>query len=163
MVAAWLRREAKEERKAAKKMDLRNVLVALAGNSMDEDLMRMACTMAKNGKGHVIALSVVEVPRTLPLDAVVDSSSAENVLDRAIAVAQDMNVEIEAEVVQAREAGPAIVDEANDRQCRLILLGLVPRTRFGQFDLGKTVPYILEHAKGRVWIVRDDAEASATL
>lgn len=160
MVTSWLRRESREERKAVKASGQRNVLVAVAGNAIDEDLVRMACTMAKHGKGHVIAINVVEVPRRLPLDAVVEGNQSEQVLDKAIAVAQDLNIEIEAEVVHAREAGPAIVDEANDRQCRLILMGLDPRTRFGQFDLGKTVPYVLEHAKGRVWVVRDEREPS---
>jgi len=158
MVASWLRREAREERKGAKGVEPQNVLVAVAGNSMDDDLVRMACTMAMKRKGRVIAINVVEVPRTLPLNAVVEGATVEQVLDSAVAVAESMHVEIEAEVVQAREAGPAIVDEANDRQCRLILLGLVARTRFGQFDLGKTVPYILEHAKGCVWVVRDDCD-----
>jgi len=153
MVTSWLRRESRDD-KAIKHTEPRNVLVAVAGNEMDEDLVRMACTMAKNGKGHVIAINVVEVPRRLPLDAVMEGNQSDQVLDKAIAVAQDLNIEIEAEVVQAREAGPAIVDEANDRRCQLILLGLDPRTRFGQFDLGKTVPYVLEHAKGRVWVVR---------
>lgn len=157
MVVSWLRPKTREERKAAKAAGPRNVLVALAGNDMDDELMRMACTMAKNGKGHVIAINVVEVPRTLPLDAIVEGNDSERLLDNAIAVAQGMDVEIEAEVVQAREAGPAIVDEANDRNCRLILMGIVPRTRFGQFDLGKTVPYVLEHARGRVWVVRDES------
>ena len=157
MVPSFLRREQREEGKAATApRHSRNVLVALAGNEMDEELMRTACYMAKNGKGHVIAITVVEVPRTLPLDAVVEGNLAEQVLDRAIRVAQDVNVEIEAEVVQAREAGSAIVDEANDRQCRLILMGINPRTRFGQFDLGRTVPYVLEHANGRVWVMRGD-------
>jgi len=36
------------------------------------------------------------------------------------------------------------------------MLGLVPRSRFGQFDLGKTVPYVMEHAHGRVWVMRDE-------
>jgi nucleotide-binding universal stress UspA family protein len=158
MVSFLLRRDARDE-KAPKKTESRNVLVAVAGNKMDDDLVRMACTLAKHGKGHVIAINVIEVPRRLPLDAVMEDNRAEQILDNAVTVAQELNVEIEAEVVQAREAGPAIVDEANDRQCRLILLGIDPRTRFGQFDLGKTVPYVLEHAKGRVWVVRDELAA----
>lgn len=160
MVTSWLRPKSRDERPITKATEPRNVLVALVGNEVDEDLMRMACSMAKHGKGHVIAITVVEVPRRLPLDAVVEGNHAEEVLDSAISVAQEFNVEIEAEVVQAREAGPAIVDEANDRQCRLILLGLNTRTRFGQFDLGKTVPYVLEHARGRVWVVRDELQAA---
>ncbi len=158
MVTSLFRRESREE-KGVVATERRNILVAVAGNSMDEDLVRMACNMClkgKTGRGRVIAINVVEMPRTLPLDAVVDNSANDRVLDTAIAVAQGLGVEIEAEVIQAREAGPAIVDEANDRGCRLIMLGLVPRSRFGQFDLGKTVPYVLEHAHGRVWVVRDE-------
>lgn len=158
MVTSLFRRESREEKDVVA-TERRNILVAVAGNSMDEDLVRMACNMClkgKTGRGRVIAINVVEVPRTLPLDAVVDNSANDHVLDTAIAVAQGLGVEIEAEVIQAREAGPAIVDEANDRGCRLIMLGLVPRSRFGQFDLGKTVPYVLEHAHGRVWVVRDE-------
>jgi len=162
MVAGWLRRETRETREDRKserdKTAAANLLVAVAGNSMDEDLVRMACRLARKGKSHVVVINVVEVPRTLPLDAVVQGDDSDRVLDRAVAVAQGMDVEIEVEVVHAREAGPAIVDEASDRQCQLILLGLVPRSRFGQFDLGKTVPYVLEHARGRVWVVRDECD-----
>ena len=158
MVTSLFRRESREEKDVVA-TERRNILVAVAGNSMDEDLVRMACNMClkgKTGRGRVIAINVVEVPRTLPLDAVVDNSANDRVLDTAIAVALGLGVEIEAVVILAREAGPAIVDEANDRGCRLIMLGLVPRSRFGQFDLGKTVPYVLEHAHGRVWVVRDE-------
>jgi len=158
MVTSLFRRESRDGKDLAA-TERRNILVAVAGNSMDEDLVRMACALClkgKTGRGRIIAINVVEVPRTLPLDAVVDNSANDRVLDTAIAVAQGMNVDIEAEVIQAREAGPAIVDEANDRDCRLIMLGLVPRSRFGQFDLGKTVPYVMEHAHGRVWVMRDE-------
>src|SRR5579884_1788694 len=116
MVTSWLRRDTREERKDGEAVEQRNILVAVAGNDMDEDLARMACSLcAKKGvRGRVIAIHVVEIPRTLPLDTMVDDNASEGILDRAAAVAQSMNVEIEAEVVQAREAGPAIVDEAND-------------------------------------------------
>src|SRR5579883_428717 len=100
MVTSWLRPKSRDERPITKATEPRNVLVALAGNEVDEDLMRMACSMAKHGKGHVIAITVVEVPRRLPLDAVAEGNHAEEVLDGAIAVAQEFNVEIEAEVVQ---------------------------------------------------------------
>ena len=162
MVTSLFRREAREGRREGREgaaTERYNVLVAVAGNSMDEDLVRMACNLClkgKTGKGRVIVINVVEVPRTLPLDAVVDNQEKDRVLDKASAVAQGRSVVIEAEVILAREAGPAIVDEANDRDCRLIMLGLVPRSRFGQFDLGKTVPYVMEHARGRVWVMRDE-------
>ncbi len=64
--------------------------------------------------------------------------------------------------MQARDAGPGIVDEAKDRDCSLIIMGLVPRYRFGRFDMGRTVPYVLEHAGCRVFVVREQGEPPAS-
>lgn len=136
----------------------RNILVALSGTPIDTDLVRMACFMAKHSKGRVYLVHVLEVPRNLPLDAPLQDPEVDAILDRALAVAEEANYEVEPEVVQARDAGPGIVDEARDRDCSLILLGLVPRFRFGRFDMGRTVPYVLEHAAGRVFVVRESGQ-----
>ena len=142
----------------------KNVLVALSGGPLDAELVRLACMMARTGKGQVYAVHGLELTRSLPLDAQVNSTEAEKVLASALAVADQLNYPVEAEVVQAREAGPGIVDEADDRKCNLIVMGLVPRSRFGQFSLGRTVPYVLAHAHSRVWVVREppapDAEST---
>ena len=136
----------------------RNILVALSGNPMDSDLVRMACFMARHSKGKVFVMHVIEVPRTLPLDAQVESGEVDTILDRALEVAEEVNYEVEAAVVQARDAGPSIVDEAKERNCSLIVMGLVPRYRFGRFEMGRTVPYVLEHAVCRVFVVREQAQ-----
>jgi nucleotide-binding universal stress UspA family protein len=139
----------------------RNILVALSGNIIDADLVRMACSMARHSKGHVYVVHVMEVPRNLPLDAHLEDAEVDAILDRAIEAAEESGYEVEAEVVQARDAGPGIVDEARDRDCSLIIMGLIPRYRFGRFDMGRTVPYVLEHATSRVFIVRESAEPTS--
>jgi nucleotide-binding universal stress UspA family protein len=138
----------------------KNVLVALSGGPLDRELVQLGCMMAKAGKGQVYAVHVVEVPRALPLDAQVNNAEAEKILQDALEVADRLNYPVEAEVIQAREAGPGIVDEADDRKCNLIVMGLVPRNRLGQFSLGHTVPYVLGHASSRVWVVRDPPKAA---
>src|SRR5579871_1474173 len=80
----------------------RNVLVALSGTPIDGDLVRMACFLAKHSKGRVYVVHVMEVPRTLPLDAQMHSPEVDAILDRAIEAAEEVNIEVEAEVVQAR-------------------------------------------------------------
>lgn len=140
----------------------RNILVALSGTQIDGDLVRMACFMAKHSKGRVYVVHVLEVPRNLPLDAPMQDPEVDAILDRALAIAEEANYEVEAEVVQARDAGPGIVDEARDRDCSLILLGLVPRYRFGRFDMSHTIPYVLEHADCRVFVVREQGHTGAT-
>jgi len=65
-------------------------------------------------------------------------------------VAEEQDYEIETDVLQAREAGPAIVDEAVERDIDLILMGVTYKRRFGQFSLGSVVPYVLKNAPCRV-------------
>lgn len=136
----------------------RNILVALSGTPIDGDVVRMACMMARHHKGRVYVIHVLEVPHTMPLNEPVQDPEVDRILDHAIEAADAVNYPVEAEVVQARDAGPGIVDEARDKDCSLIVMGLVPRYRFGRFDMGRTVPYVLEHADCKVFVVRDKGD-----
>jgi nucleotide-binding universal stress UspA family protein len=40
----------------------------------------------------------------------------------------------------------------------LILLGVTYKRRFGEFDLGRTAPFVLKHAPCRVWVCRQAVE-----
>ncbi len=86
------------------------------------------------------------------LEAEIESETrkAEAILDRAQGVADEEDYEIETDLVQAREAGPSIIDEAVDHNVDLILMGIKYKRAFGQFNLGSVVPYILENAPCRV-------------
>jgi nucleotide-binding universal stress UspA family protein len=57
---------------------------------------------------------------------------------------------MDTDLLQAREPGPAIVDLTKERGADLIIIGIDYKTRFGQFDLGNVVPYILKNAPCRV-------------
>jgi hypothetical protein len=70
-------------------------------------------------------------------------------------VARRIGSETHAQVVQAREAGPAIVNEAKEHQFALLLLGLVRNTRQIPSDIDKTVAYVLANSPCRVWLVQD--------
>src|SRR6266702_4138596 len=84
-----------------------------------------------------------------------ESEHADKLLTEALAIAEEAGCDAVAEVVQAREAGSAIVDEARDHNCALILLGMVRDSSKVHNDLGKTVPYVLTNAPCRVWVVMD--------
>jgi nucleotide-binding universal stress UspA family protein len=115
--------------------------------------------MAKPAKGQIHAIYVIEVDRTLPLDAEIGPAIArgEQVLVGAERVAQSLEYPIGTDLLQAREVGPAVVDEAVERDVDLIIMGLPYKQRFGQFDLGKTTPYVLKNAPCRVLVVRQRA------
>ena len=129
-------------------MEVKKVLVPIRGSEADEETMRLACRLAKRDKGKVWAVSVVAIKRALPLDAEIESEirQAEEVLDRAEVVAEEEDYEVETDVLQARDVGPAIVDEAVERGVDLIVMGISYKQRFGQFSLGNVAPYVLKNS-----------------
>jgi nucleotide-binding universal stress UspA family protein len=126
----------------------KKILVPVSGKKTDVETIKLACRLAKKDKGKVWTVTVVTVKRALPLDAEIESeiTKAEDILNRAEGVASEENYEIETDVLQAREIGPAIVDEAVERGVSLILMGVAYEQRFGQFTLGNTVPYVLKNS-----------------
>jgi nucleotide-binding universal stress UspA family protein len=134
-----------------------DIAVIVDGKKLDNELVRLACLMAKKARRRVHLVHVIEVPRTLPLKAVLtkESEEADKLLTEALSIAEDAGCDAVAEVVQARDAGPAIVDEARDHNCALIMLGLVRDPHKMHSELGKTVPYVLSNAPCRVWVVQD--------
>jgi len=129
-------------------MEFKKVLVPVVGSEADGEAMKLACRLAKKDKGKVWAVSVVAIKRVLPLDAEIDSEirSAEDVLDSVESVAEEEDYKVETDVLQAREVGPAIVDEAVERGVDIILMGITYKRRFGQFSLGNVVPYVLKNS-----------------
>jgi len=133
-------------------MEFHKILVSVTGTEIDDEALRLACRLAKKDKAKIWAVYVIAVKRSLPLEAEIESEikKAESVLDRAQTVAEEEDYEVETDVLQAREAGPAIVDEAAERGVDLILMGISYKRLFGQFSLGTAVPYVLTNAPCRV-------------
>ncbi len=138
-------------------MRLDRILVAANGKDADDEAVKLACDLAKKSKAKVCVVYVIEVKRSLPLDAVIESEirKAEEVLARAEDIAADKDYEVETDLIQAREVGPAIVDEAMGREVDLILMGVTYKKRFGSFSLGRVIPYVLEEAPCRVLLCRE--------
>jgi nucleotide-binding universal stress UspA family protein len=130
------------------KLMFKQILVPVAGTDTDTETIKLACRLAKKDKGKVWAVSVVTIKRALPLDAEIESEikKAEEILNKVEDAAGEEAYEIETDVLQAREVGPAIVDEAVERGVSLILMGIAYKQRFGQFSLGDAVPYVLKNS-----------------
>ena len=129
-------------------MEFHRILVPVAGTEADEEAMKLACRLAKKDKGKIWSVYVIAIKRALPLDAEIDSEirAAEAILDRIESVAEEQDSEVETDVLQARDAGSAIIDEAVERNIDLILIGIKYKRHFGQFSLGNVVPYVLKNA-----------------
>jgi hypothetical protein len=46
------------------------------------------------------------------------------------------------------------VDEALEREVDLIVMGIGYKRKFGEFDMGRTAPYVMKNAPCRVWLAR---------
>ena len=133
-----------------------HILVPVNGAATDEEAIRFACRLALRPRATVLAVTVVEVPRGFALSTVENAevATAEKLLGRAEEIGRDYEIEVRGEILQAREAAPAIVDEIAAREIDLAVVGLTYRERFGEFYMGKTVPRILQHAPCRVFLLR---------
>ncbi len=129
-------------------MKFNNILVPISGTDADEETMRLACRLAKKEKGKIWSVYVVAIKRALPLDAEIrpEIDEAESILDHMEILAEEEDYEVETDILQAREIGPAIIDEAVERGINLILMGVKYKRRFGQFSLGSVVPYVLKNS-----------------
>lgn len=141
-------------------MKFYRILVAVDGGDADKDAIQLACRLAKETKGQVFVVHVIEVKRSLPLNAELDSDAeqGQRILRRAQDCADERDCAIETDLLQAREPGPAIVTEVMEKQIDLLLMGMSYRTKFGQFDIGETIPYVLKNCPCRVMILRQPLE-----
>jgi nucleotide-binding universal stress UspA family protein len=137
--------------------DITSFLVPVDGTAASYNALAVACDVARRRRARVSALHVIEVPRTLPLDAdlVPEAERGEEILTRAEEIADAHDVQLEGELLQAREAGQALVDEAVELGTSAIVLGLDYHQRpYRRFELGRLPQYVLANAPCEVWLIR---------
>ena len=141
----------------SKNNGLSSVLVAVGGQSSDDDAVKLACQLLLPQKGNLYIVHVIEVERGLPVDAEIAPATAkgEEVLTHMEEVAKPYKCKTQAELLQSRRAGLAVVQEAVDKQVDAIVLGMPYREVYGSFSIGETVPYVLKNAPCRVILWRD--------
>jgi nucleotide-binding universal stress UspA family protein len=136
----------------------RRVVVGLNGGPTDALVVRMACELARPTKGTLAGVHIVEVDWSHDLsdDIASDNETAAAVLDLAETMADKSGCRLETTLLQARDVGAALVDEAVALRADLIVVGLPFRKKFGgDFAIGRTVPYVLQNAPCEVLVVRE--------
>jgi APA family basic amino acid/polyamine antiporter len=138
-------------------LEYRNVLVPVVWRRESEAAVDLACRLAAERGGSIVALTVIEVPLELPLDATLPGNAerkAHDLLDEARAIGDAYGVDVVGRLVRARRAGRAIVDEADRRNSEIIVMGAPRRDlhrRRGRI-FGGTVDFVLKNAPCRVMV-----------
>jgi nucleotide-binding universal stress UspA family protein len=142
--------------------DAGSFLVPCNGSTAAYEALAMACMQATRNKGRVFVVHVIEVKRTLPLDAemTVEAQRGEEILTEAERIGERLGLRVEGELLQAREAGHAIVDEAIERGIDVIVLGTEYTRPFGEYQEGRTVQFVMKHAPCQVWVFRMPARGA---
>jgi nucleotide-binding universal stress UspA family protein len=136
------------------------IVVPVQGDVLSDRLVALASQMAKFRGATMDVLYIVEVPLTLPINAVSEDQkvAAEDTFKRATRIADRYNVTINKRMQAARQAGPTIVQYARDHNADLLLLGDVPKVNRRGTMYARSVEYVFEHAPCEVLIDRPPME-----
>jgi len=133
-------------------LEYRSILVPIVAGPESREAVEVAARLATERAGRIVLLRVIVVPLELPLDADLTEQveEAHKLLDDAYAIVEPYGVRAVERVVRARQAGRAIVEEADRRVTEVVVLG----ARRGGYKsiFGATVAYVLKNAPSRVMV-----------
>ena len=144
-----------DEHRGLAEAEFSRILVPMKLGDIGEEMIATAVKLAQERGASVVALHVIRVPLELPLDAELldEDERAEASLAEAKLLGADHGVDVEGRTVRARSIGQAIVQEAQDSDADLIVLGSAPRWRRQSRFFSPTVDYVLKKAPSEVLIV----------
>src|SRR5437764_8081926 len=138
-------------------LEYSNILVPVAAGYPSDEAMDVACRLARERRSRIVAMTVVDVPLDLPLDAYLPEqvTEANEQLDEARAIGESYGVPVTTRIVRARNPGRAIVDEAIRRSAEIIVMGGPRRVRLQSGKraiFGDTVDFVLNHRPCRLMV-----------
>lgn len=140
--------------------EFHRVLVPVSGDPADEHALKIVSRLIEPRNAEVTAVYVIEVAQSLPLDAElpVEIDRGERALELAEHVARQLcgtRAEfMSTDLLQARSVGAAIVDEASERKCDLIVMTSTCKPIHGKPQVSETVNYVLRNAPCEVMLLR---------
>lgn len=142
---------------------VKRAVLSLNGGPTDELVIECGCKLARADESELVAVYVVEVDWSHDLEDDLEEQRevASRALDLAEVMAEKVDVPLSTQLLQARDVGAALVDEAVAVEADAIVMGLPYEVRFGgDFALGQTIPYVFKNAPCRVFVVREPVATS---
>jgi APA family basic amino acid/polyamine antiporter len=131
----------------------RTIVVPVVRSVESEEALVAAARLAAERRATIAVVHVIEVPLERRLDAVHshEEDDADLLLDQARGLVESYGVRTVVRLVRARRAGPAIVQEAVQRDADLIVMGAARRpARRRTAIFGPTVDQVLKASQSRV-------------
>ncbi len=133
-----------------------SILVLVSDDENASQVVDFAARLASREKSNLVIIYVIEVDLVLPVTADLDSEvqRAEDLLRRLKSDSGYSNNLIETQLLQGREKGTALVDEAVAQDAEAIVVSVDYDRLLGAFEISEDNRYILEHAGCAVWLIR---------
>ncbi len=150
---------------AALALEYRRIVVPIVPGRPSDDALDLACRLAAERGARIIALTVLEVPLDLPLDAALPEEErvANDELDEAIAIGDTYGVKVVGRLVRGRNASTEIVRAADLPGTEIIVLGSPRQSLVGRRPgvVGTTVDRVIRGARCRVLVASAGAGVAA--
>ena len=137
-------------------LQYRRLLVPIVPGQASDDAFDIAASLAAERGSQIIAVHVIEIPLDLPLGS--EKPELERIanreLDESRAIGDSYGVNVIPRLLRGRNAGAAIVEEAERRGTEIIVVG-APKKDIGRRKravFGETVDYVLKNAPCRVMV-----------
>jgi len=127
---------------------IKKILVPTSGTLYSERGIELACRLGGEQKAEVYLINVIEVPRTLPMEAPMPEAEtkAQAILNEGETIVSLRGLPVKAEVRRGRVAGEEIIRAAKDWDADLIVMGIRSEIRMAQEILGRTSDLVLRRA-----------------
>jgi APA family basic amino acid/polyamine antiporter len=135
-------------------IEYRTVVLHVTDARVADEMTATALRLASERRARVVALYTLEVPTSRPLSQIApeDEQRANEQLAEAEALGQLYGVQVISRLVRTRNAGRALVEEAERRGSEIIVLGSPGRSARSARLFGTTVDYVLRHARCKVMV-----------
>ncbi len=135
---------------------IKKIIVPTVGTTYSEKAVELACRLGKEQKAEIIIAYVLEVPFTLPLNAVMTKAEAiaNDAVKRAVEIVRHRELPVKAKIERARKVGEGIIRLAKEEDADLIIIGIRPVIGLPEKILGRTSETVLRRAPCEVIIDR---------
>lgn len=127
---------------------LKRILVPTNGTSYSERAIELACRLGIEQKAEIVVVSVIEVPRTLPLEATLGQpeKDSQDALERGKEIVELHHLTPIVRSERAREASEGIIRAAKEHKADIVVLGLRTNLKAAQYLLGRTTETVIRRA-----------------
>jgi nucleotide-binding universal stress UspA family protein len=140
---------------------IKRILVPTSGTLHSERGIELACRLGQEQKAEIFLVNVIEVPRTLPLEAPLPEAEAraEDIIKRGEEIVSLRGLQGKGEIKRGRVAGEEIIRAAKDFEADLVVMGIRSTIRMAQEVFGHTCDLVVRRAPCEVIVDKLSTEA----